>query len=197
MPCSSRTGLTTSRTRTIFWKLSSISSSEASPARPSPVWAVGTRIGQGADGGGQHVDQVVELLRPAQPVAHAQQPVDHPVQTGRLLAARTNAVHEELRVIRRSLRRYGRRLSQGGGHLFVDGSLLCDGDADASTGMRVHARTGPRVGSGDVGADTQARQERLAGASSRTRASASSIRASSTSGANNCCKRSRANGAGH
>lgn len=82
MPCSSRTGLTTSRTRTIFWKLSSISSSEASPARPSPVWAVGTRIGQGADGGGQHVDQVVELLRPAQPVAHAQQPVDHPVQTG-------------------------------------------------------------------------------------------------------------------
>ena len=68
------------------------------------MWAVGTRIGQGADGGGQHVDQVVELLRPAQPV-------DHPVQTGRLLAARTNAVHEELRVIRRSLRRYGRRLS--------------------------------------------------------------------------------------
>ena len=118
------------------------------------MWAVGTRIGQGADGGGKHVDQVVELLRPAQPVAHAQQPVDHPVQTGRLLAARTNAVHEELRVIRRSLRRYGRRLSQGGGHLFVDGSLLCDGDADASTGMRVHARTGPRVGSGGVGADT-------------------------------------------
>ena len=29
--------------------------------------------------------------------------------------------------------------------------------------MRVHARTGPRVGSGGVGADTQARQERLAG----------------------------------
>ena len=27
------------------------------------------RIGQGSDGGGQHVDQVVELLRPAQPVA--------------------------------------------------------------------------------------------------------------------------------
>ena len=26
--------------------------------------------------------------------------------------------------------------------MFVDGSLLCDGDADASTGMRVHARTG-------------------------------------------------------
>ena len=25
----------------------------------------------GRDGGGQHVDQVVELLRPAQPVAHA------------------------------------------------------------------------------------------------------------------------------
>lgn len=27
------------------------------------------RIGQSSDGGGQHVDQVVELLRPAQPVA--------------------------------------------------------------------------------------------------------------------------------
>mgnify|MGYP000747682222 CR=1 FL=1 len=31
------------------------------------------------------------------------------------------------------------------------------------SGLRVHARTGPRVGSGGVGADTQARQERLAG----------------------------------
>lgn len=102
------------------------------------MWAVGTRIGQGADGGGQHVDQVVELLRPAQPVAHAQQPVEHPVQTGRLLAAHLLVRDRVLHLVQQHVVRFlairdmgshivgqGVRVGVRGGCRFVRGGIVC------------------------------------------------------------------------